>query len=255
MPPPADRQQAEKQLVAQAAVSLMQDGMQLAVGSGSTVAAFLQALGQAVRTTGLRVQATLASRASEQQARAAGIPIQSPQRGLRFDLCLDGADELDGQLQLIKGGGGALLREKVLATAAAIRLILADSSKLVPALGRFPLPLEVVPFALPWVLDAVAALGADPHLRVNAQDQPVLSDQANYLVDAAFGLIAEPAVLAMQLQAIPGLVAHGLFLGLADAALLAHEGHLSLLRPGQPPLRVEHPQQLPALMSGLGRNL
>ena len=228
--------EAEKRCAAAVALRWVRSGMVLGLGSGSTSAHFITLLGERVRTGQLQIQATATSRASEALARRLGIPLLEPRRGLRFDLTVDGADELDAQLRLVKGGGGALLREKVLETASDYLLIIADSSKFVAQLGRFPLPLEVVPFALPWVLDAVAALGGAPAVRPN-QDQPdglARSDQSNLLVDCHFSAIAEPKQLALQLQAIPGIVEHGLFLGMARAAVVARGEQAQVLRPGVP---------------------
>ncbi|UOQ99039.1 ribose-5-phosphate isomerase RpiA [Hymenobacter sp. 5317J-9] len=237
----------EKQLAATAALRWVRDGMVLGLGSGSTAACFITELGKAVREQGLRVHGTATSLASEKLAREAGIPLLEPRRGLRFDLTVDGADELDAHLRLIKGGGGALLREKVLATASDYLLIVADSSKEVAQLGRFPLPLEVVPFALPWVLDAVAALGGAPVLRMSkeASAEPAKSDQNNLLVDCHFEVIAEPEQLAAQLQRIPGIVEQGLFLGLARAAVVAKGQDVQVLRPGQPPVAAGSFGELP----------
>lgn len=231
----SEQAEKEKRLAAAAAIGWVQDGMRVGLGSGSTAAHFITLLGEAVHG-GLRMEATATSVASETLARQVGIPLLAPRRGLRFDLTVDGADELDNQLQLIKGGGGALLREKVLATASDQLLIIADSSKLVPQLGHFPLPLEVVPFALPWVLDAVAELGGAPAVRPSSpmNPEPARSDQGNLLVDCHFDALPNPAQLALALQAIPGLVEHGLFLGLAKAALLGQGETVQLLRPGQP---------------------
>ncbi|WP_133273537.1 ribose-5-phosphate isomerase RpiA [Hymenobacter radiodurans] len=227
----------EKRRAAAQALHWVSDGMLVGLGSGSTAAYFIQLLGEALQAGKLRVQATATSLASETLARSVGVPLLAPRRGLRFDLTVDGADEIDPQLTLIKGGGGALLREKVLATASDYLLIIADSSKLVPQLGQFPLPLEVVPFALPWVLDAVAQLGGEPTVRVDKKKapQPALSDQGNLLVDCHFRSIPDPTELALQLQAIPGVVEHGLFLGLARAAIVAQEEKLLVLRPGVAP--------------------
>jgi ribose 5-phosphate isomerase A len=235
LPSNPSQAEKEKQLAAAAALGWVRDGMHVGLGSGSTAAHFIQLLGEAVRN-GLRIQATATSVASEKLARQVGIPLLEPRRGLRFDVTVDGADELDGSLQLIKGGGGALLREKVLASASDLLLIIADSSKLVPQLGLFPLPLEVVPFALPWVLDAVAALGGAPVLRLASptNSEPARSDQGNLLVDCHFTALPNPAELALALQALPGLVEHGLFLGLAGAALLGQGETVQLLRPGLP---------------------
>ncbi|TGD77181.1 ribose-5-phosphate isomerase RpiA [Hymenobacter wooponensis] len=237
----------EKQLAAAAALRWVRDGMILGLGTGSTAAHFITLLGEAVRNGQLRVQATATSQASEAQARELGIPLLEPRRGLRFDLTVDGADELDPQLRLIKGGGGALLREKILATASEYLLIIADSSKLVPQLGQFPLPLEVVPFALPWVLDAVAELGGPPVLRHNRQNpqEPARSDQGNLLVDCHFNQISDPAQLATQLQTIPGVVEHGLFLGLARAALVTQGEQVMVARPGIGPVPATGFAELP----------
>jgi ribose 5-phosphate isomerase A len=227
-------QDQEKQLAAAAALRWVRDGMILGLGSGSTSAQFIIQLGAAVQN-GLRVQGTATSLASEALARQFGIPLLEPRRGLRFDLTVDGADELDQQLRLIKGGGGALLREKTLETASDYLLVVADSSKLVPTLGRFPLPLEVVPFTLPWVLDAVAKLDGAPVVRpaVGDPDAEYFTDQRNNIVDCHFGQIADPEQLARQLEQIPGIVEHGLFLGLAKAAIVVQGGQPMIIKPGE----------------------
>lgn len=211
--------------------------MLLGLGSGSTAALFISQLGAAVRAGQYQIQAVATSLASEALAREAGIPLVEPRRGMRLDLTVDGADELNTELQLVKGGGGALLREKVLATAADYLLILADSTKLVPQLGRFPLPLEVVPFALPWILDAVAELGGEPVVRMSRQQptEPARTDQGNLLVDCHFQSIPDATSLARHLQQIPGLVEHGLFLGLARAALVAQGEQVLVYTPGAEP--------------------
>ncbi|MBX0292994.1 ribose-5-phosphate isomerase RpiA [Hymenobacter sp. HSC-4F20] len=233
----------EKQRAASAALHWVQSGMLLGLGSGSTAAYFIAHLGAAVRAGRFQVQAVATSLVSEALARQAGIPLVEPRRGMRLDLTVDGADELDAQLQLIKGGGGALLREKVLATAANSLLILADSTKQVRQLGQFPLPLEVVPFAVPWVLDAVTSLGGHPVVRPDRTQpaQPARTDQGNLLVDCHFGLLPDPAALARELEQIPGLVEHGLFLGLAHAALIGQGEQVLLYRRGQEPQLVELP--------------
>ena len=245
-PNPRSVQDQEKQCAAAAAVPWIQDGMVVGLGTGTTAAYFIRGLGAAVRG-GLRIRAAATSVASEALARQEGIPLLEPRRGLRFDVTVDGADELDPALRLIKGGGGALLREKVLATASNYLLILADSSKLVDQLGAFPLPLEVVPFALPWVLDAVQALGGTPTLRPDPANpaQPARTDQHNLLIDCRFGPLGDPAPLAAQLQAVPGIVEHGLFLGLARAAVVAHGDAAQVVRAGQAPESAAAFAQLP----------
>jgi ribose 5-phosphate isomerase A len=231
---PLTLQDQEKQLAAAAALRWVRDGMVLGLGSGSTSAQFIRQLGAAVQN-GLKVQGTATSLASEALARQFGIPLLEPRRGLRFDLTIDGADELDAQLRLIKGGGGALLREKTLETASNYLLVVADSSKLVPTLGRFPLPLEVVPFTLPWVLDALEKLGGAPVVRpaVGNPDAEYFTDQRNNIVDCHFGQIADPEQLARQLEQIPGIVEHGLFLGLAKAAIVIQGGQPMVIKPGE----------------------
>ncbi|HET9503268.1 MAG TPA: ribose-5-phosphate isomerase RpiA [Hymenobacter sp.] len=232
--PAPSLQDQEKQLAAAAALRWVRDGMVLGLGSGSTSAQFITQLGAAVQN-GLKVQGTATSLASEALARQFGIPLLEPRRGLRFDLTVDGADELDGQLRLIKGGGGALLREKTIETASDYLLVVADSSKLVPTLGRFPLPLEVIPFTLPWVLDAVAKLGGAPVVRPAVGDASAeyFTDQRNNIVDCHFGQIADPERLARQLEQIPGVVEHGLFLGLAKAAIVVQHGEPMVIKPGE----------------------
>lgn len=237
----------EKQRVAAAAAGWVRDGMTVGLGTGSTAAPFIELLGQRVREEGLRITATATSKASDELARRVGIPMVEPRRGLRFHVTVDGADELDPQLRLIKGGGGALLREKVIATASDYLLIVGDSSKAVVQLGRFPLPLEVVPFALPWVLDAVAALGGAPVVRVDKlkPEELALSDQHNLLVDCHFDAIENPEELALKLKTIPGLVEHGLFLGLARAAVVVQGGEVQVLRAGVPAAAASSFAELP----------
>jgi ribose 5-phosphate isomerase A len=237
----------EKQLVAATAAGWVRDGMLVGLGTGSTAAPFIELLGKRVKEEGLKIQATATSSASDELARRVGIPMIEPQRGLRFNLTVDGADELDPQLRLIKGGGGALLREKVIATASDYLLIVADSSKAVAQLGRFPLPLEVVPFALPWVMDAVADLGGAPVVRVDKlkPEELAQSDQGNLLVDCHFKAIENPEELALKLKTIPGLVEHGLFLGLARAAVVVQGGEVQVLRAGVGPTAASSFVELP----------
>jgi len=213
----SDRER-EKRLAAEAAVARVQDGMALGLGSGSSVNHAVRALAQRVQL-GLRVRVVAASRATEALAMQLGVQVSDFEHGSQLDLAIDGADEIDPELRLIKGGGGALLREKVVAFAARTTLIIADSSKLVPTLGAFPLPVEVLPFATPVVLRALGKLGCVPSLRVRA-DGPYLTDQHNHVVDCAFGRIERPADLARALCGIPGVLAHGLFLDEASCVLV-----------------------------------
>jgi ribose 5-phosphate isomerase A len=224
---------AEKEVVARAAASFVKSGMKLGLGSGSTSHHFIRLLGERVQREDLRIEAVASSRDSEALAREVGIVLSEPRRGLRLDLAIDGADEIAPDLSLIKGGGGAHLREKVVAAAADYFLVIADSSKLVQQLGSFPVPLEVVPFALPWVMDRIESIGAKPVLRLEqgSPNRPCLTDQQNYLLDCRFGSIDHPAQLAVRLEKIPGIVAHGLFIGYARAALIAQDTEIMVLRP------------------------
>jgi ribose 5-phosphate isomerase A len=228
---PARRRQvdSEKRLVAQAAVRWVQNGMRLGLGSGSTSRYFIEFLGEKVARGNLHVSAVASSKESAALARTVGIPVSEPDRGARLDLAVDGADEIGPGLTLIKGGGGALLREKVVVHASRYFLVLGDSSKAVRYLGRFPLPVEVVPFSLEWVLEDIAALGGTPVLRMAKSKQPFRTDQGNYIVDCQFGRINKPAFLASKLEKIPGIVEHGLFLNYAIAALIVRRSHLVVL--------------------------
>jgi ribose 5-phosphate isomerase A len=224
---------AEKRAVAEAALRWVRSGMRLGLGSGSTSHCFIEALGERVRRGDLAVEGIATSKDSEALARQSGITLTAPRSGLRLDLDIDGADEIAPDLSLIKGGGGALLREKVVARASRYFLVLADSSKQVRQLGVFPLPVEVVPFTLPWVMDEINKIGGDPVLRVRPDPaaEPYLTDQQNYILDCKFGAIEFPADLAARLEKIPGIVEHGLFLGYANAALIARGSDLLVLRP------------------------
>jgi ribose 5-phosphate isomerase A len=231
LPKSKEELELEKQLAAETVARWIPDGARIGIGSGSTAAYFIHALGWRIRKEQLRVTGIATSKASEELARAECIPLIEPQRGLLLDFTVDGADELTPELHLIKGGGGKLFREKVIASASKFLLIIVDSSKPVPVLGRMPLPVEVVPFALPWVSDRIASLGADPVLR-ETSGTPVLTDQGNWLLDCHFHAIPDPATLASKLSVIPGILEHGLFLGLAKMAVVADGNRVSLLRPG-----------------------
>jgi ribose 5-phosphate isomerase A len=242
-----DSHDAEKRAVAVAALRWVRTGMRLGLGSGSTSHCFIELLGERVRSGELHVEGIATSQASDALARQSGITLIAPRRGLLLDLDIDGADELAPDLSLIKGGGGALFREKVVARASQYFLVLADSSKQVPHLGAFPLPVEVVPFALPWVMDEIGKIGGNPVLRATPDSaaQPYLTDQQNYILDCKFGVIESPADLAARLEKIPGIVEHGLFLGYAKAALIAHASDLWVLRPNRAAEPIAEFQALP----------
>jgi ribose 5-phosphate isomerase A len=217
-----------KRRAAESALAHVRDGMRLGLGTGSTAAHFVALLGERVRG-GLKVVGVPTSEATRIKAEREGIPLTTLDEEPGLDLTVDGADEIDGDLRLIKGGGGALLREKIVAAASRRMIVIADGSKRVDTLGRFPLPIEVVPFGLGATLRAVeaaaAALGARGafELRRSRPGEPLVTDGGHYIVDAHLGRIERPEALAAALAAIPGVVEHGLFLGLATGAVLATE--------------------------------
>jgi len=221
----------DKRLAAEAAVAEISDGMAVGIGTGSTVAFAVAAI--AARIAGLpRAGFFATSIATERAARAAGIPVGRFALTSRLDLAIDGADEIDGRLRAIKGAGGALLREKIVAEAADRMVVIADGSKRVASLGAAPLPVEVLPFARSFVAARLAALGAEPVLRMG-EEGAWRSDQGNIILDCHFPAIPDPERLAARLQAIPGLLGHGLFVREVDAAYVADRGVVTKMeRPG-----------------------
>ena len=217
----------QKQVAARAAVELVQPGMAVGLGHGSTVQFALEALAEQLASGVLSdVVGVPASKASAAAARALEIPLADLDEHPRLDLAIDGADEVDPSFNLIKGGGGALLREKMLAQASRRFVVIVDAGKLSPKLGtQFALPLEVLPFGWKSQLNFLAHLGGDVKLRVDQSGEPVLSDQGNYLLDCAFGPIEDLAELASLLAERAGILEHGLFLGLAtDVCVGTDEG-------------------------------
>jgi len=227
----------EKKTAARAVLRYVRNRMVLGLGSGSTATYFLELLAEAVRRDGLTIEALASSVAIAKKAAELGVPICAPRRGLRIELTIDGADEIAPDLTLIKGAGGALLREKILARHSRRFFVIADSSKRVSQLGRHRVPLEVSAFAMPWVMDDVAELGGKAELRMDKLKpaQPFLTDQQNYLLDCDFGFVGDPAELAARLRGISGVLDHGLFWGLAHAAFIAEGDKVTVLRPEHPP--------------------
>ncbi|MEK4007343.1 ribose-5-phosphate isomerase RpiA [Paenibacillus sp. FSL H3-0333] len=221
-----------KQLAAEKAVEYVKDGMRVGLGTGSTAYWAIRKLGERV-SEGLQITAVATSQASEDQARELGIPLVAFSDVDSLDLTIDGADELDGALQLIKGGGGALLREKIVAMGSARMIVVADESKAVTTLGKFPLPVEIVPFAWEWTVAALAKLGCTTELRRSGEDL-YKTDNANYIADCQFEAIESAAELALALQRIPGVVEHGLFIGIADLAIIGKkDGTIEIIEGGQ----------------------
>ena len=217
---------AQKRQAAARALEFVQPGMRLGLGSGSTAQRFVELLGERVRS-GLQVIGVPTSEATREQAAHAGIPLTTLEETPQLDLTIDGADEIAPDLTLIKCGGGALLREKIVATASSWMIVIADETKWVPTLGRFPLPIEVVSFGLKATERAIAtAIRASGHngkltLRRGGDSHVFVTDGGHFILDAALGQITDPKALAAELSLIPGVVEHGLFLGLAHAAVLA----------------------------------
>jgi ribose 5-phosphate isomerase A len=217
---------AYKRDAAAAALDYVRPGMRLGLGTGSTARPFVDLLGARVRA-GLDVIAVPTSEATRAQAEACGIKLTTLDETPALDLTVDGADEIGHDLTLIKGGGGALLREKIVAAASARMVVIADASKWVAVLGKFPLPIEVVPFGLGATERAVqAAIAATGNagaltLRKTQGGLAFVTDDGHFILDAALGKIADPRSLSAALAAIPGVVEHGLFIGLAQTAIIA----------------------------------
>ena len=226
---------ALKRAAAAEAVQLVQDGMTIGLGSGSTAELFLAALADRV-IGGLRITGVPTSRRVAALAQAKGVPIAPLEDVKQIDLTVDGADEiLLPRLDLIKGRGAALLREKLVALATDRLYIVADSSKMVSTLGELqPVPVAVIPFGWRQTAERVRQLGCEPILRM-ANGRPLISDDELYILDCQFGPIADPDALNVALKAVHGVVEHGIFLGLAAQAIVAGSDGISILEPGLEP--------------------
>jgi len=207
----------------------VKDGQVVGLGTGSTAAYFIKLLGEEVRK-GLRIRGIPTSDRSRELAMSLGIPLTTLDECQDIAVTVDGADEVDPQLRLIKGGGGALLREKIVASATRQMVVVADASKRVECLGMFPLPVEVIKFAQTLVAKRISALGAQVTLRTSSEGKPYLTDENNHILDCRFGEIRDPDGLARELSAMPGVVEHGLFIGMASVALFACGSEIVELR-------------------------
>jgi len=214
---------AQKRAAAARAVEFVRPGMRLGLGTGSTARHFVELVGERVRA-GLDIIAVPTSEVTRADAERAGIRLTTLDETPALDLTVDGADEIGPDLSLIKGGGGALLREKIVAAASARMIVIADDSKLVDTLGRFPLPVEVAPFGFAATMRAVE-LASDRAgkavLRCGKDGHAFVTDGGHWIIDVALGRIDEPKALAQRLAGIPGVMEHGLFIGLAQAAIIA----------------------------------
>ena len=234
-PEPADAAREAKRAAGLAAAALVEDGMRLGLGTGSTTAFAIEAIGRRVRDEGLSVVGVPTSFDAERLARAHGVPVVGlgdlgldtlPTAHAPLDLAVDGADEVSPDGDLVKGRGGAHVREKVVAALAARFVVLVDPSKEVERLGTTaPVPVEVLPFAEPAVARALRGLGAEPALRMGERkDGPVVTDQGLWVVDARFPAVDDPAALGAAIDAVPGVLGHGLFVGMATDVLVGGAG-------------------------------
>lgn len=219
-----------KDAAARAAVALVQPGMRLGLGTGSTAAIFVRRLAERVRAEGFALRCAATSKATAELATSLGLTVEALDDIGWLDLTIDGADEVGPGLALIKGGGAALLREKIVAATSKRMIVIADAGKKVASLGAYPLPIEVNPFGLGSTEIAVRRV-ADQHgatgmvtLRRRPDGQPLVTDGGHYILDAFFGRISRPEALALDLFRVPGVVEHGLFLGLCRRAYIAGAG-------------------------------
>jgi len=224
-----------KVAAAERSLQYVESGMKLGLGTGTTAAKLVDLLGPKVQA-GLKLTCVATSEATHAQAAALGIHMSTLDETPFLDLTIDGADQLDSELRLIKGGGGALLREKIVATSSGRMIVIADSSKHVETLGAHPLPIEVVRFGLTATRNMVIALASDAGcegevtLRLGKDNKPFVTDSGNFILDCAFGRIEDPEELDQALKMIPGVVENGLFLGIADLAVVAGPDGISLVR-------------------------
>lgn len=225
----------QKRLAGEKAAELVESGMVVGLGTGSTAAWFVRALAHRMTQDRLDVRGVATSKATESLAEVLGIPLLEL-NSVQIDLTVDGADEIGPGLQLIKGGGAALLREKLVWEASRRCVVIADASKRSPKLGRYPLPVEVASFGhestLLRLCDALSEcdIGVPPRLRIR-DGEVVITDNGNLLYDVACGAIEEPAMLASVLKSVTGVIDHGLFLDLADEGLIATDGGVERLTP------------------------
>ena len=228
-----DKDQLKKQAADYAIDNYIQSGMVVGLGAGSTSLKGVQRLAERLACGDLKdIVGIPAAKVIAEEARRLNIPLSTLDEHPVIDLTFDGADEVDPHLNLIKGGGGALLREKIVAQASQQEIIIVDESKQVPVLGtHWAVPIEVIPFGLGSHKHFLESIGGQPQLRLDKDNQPYLTDQGNYILDTHFGEIHDPETLAMQLNNRAGIVEHGLFLGLATQLIVATAEGIRLIAP------------------------
>jgi ribose 5-phosphate isomerase A len=219
----------EKELAARASVKYVKDGNVVGLGTGSTAVFVVRALAEKVKA-GMKIRGIPTSVSTEKLATSLGIQMITLADCQDIDVTIDGADEFDPGLRLTKGGGGALLREKIVASASKQMVVIADSSKQVAVLGKFPLPVEVIKFARPLVQKKIAAMGAKVELRKTATGEPFITDEGNHILDCNFGQIPDPPALARAISDTPGVVEHGLFVNLASVVLMGKGDQVKEIR-------------------------
>lgn len=219
---------------ARVALTYVESGMRLGIGTGSTAEEFVRLLAEKV-ASGLSIEGVPTSERTAKLCNELGVPLKSLDELPELDLTIDGADEVDGALTLIKGGGGALLREKIVAASSARMIVIADESKIVQTLGAFPLPIEVNPFGLAstriLIEKAASRLGLSGALNLRrAGDSTFVTDGGHFILDASFGRIPDAEALSNELNSIPGVVEHGLFINMATLAIIAGPAGARTLR-------------------------
>jgi len=222
-------QDEAKALVAKRAVEFVEGGMRVGLGTGSTATMFIRSLGEHVKQTGIKIRCVASSDASAKLGKELGLEVLTLAELPELDLYIDGADEVDPQLNLIKGGGGAMLREKIVASSSKRFIVVVDHTKVVPVLGKFPLPLEVIKMALPLVLFGLNKLALNPKQRKRPDGSDYLTDENNFVVDCFCTAITDPAKTASDVRNLVGVVEHGLFLGMTNLVLVAGDNGVTEL--------------------------
>ncbi|WP_020530911.1 ribose-5-phosphate isomerase RpiA [Flexithrix dorotheae] len=211
--------QVEKKLAAEKAVSFLKDGMVVGLGTGNTAEYAIKAIGELVKKNGLRIKGIPTSENSKKLAETLGIPLTDFSKDTSIDITIDGADEFDPYLRLIKGGGGALLREKIVASATKKNIVIVDASKKVNRLGKFLLPVEIIPFAKELIIKKLEELGLSPKIRMD-KDRPFLTDENNLIIDLNIIQQRNLEYLEKRLKSIPGIVETGLFLSTTGMVIM-----------------------------------